>query len=239
MFGMGWQEILLILVVAVLVIGPDQLPQVARTIGRTITQFRRLSNELRDTVNREFTENEDFKEFREFHQSIDAEFRDIGKAAQNYVEKEIAAEEGELSKFAEEVRGAGKHLAEEGEKALEAGKSALDDDVADADHSTGAEADDRVGADGSGTAAASDTPAGAGETQPADTADEVAGGDEIGATAPRAAFEPPQDSHAYVPDEAQPAPAGADSAAAAAEPASAQEPEPEGAAKGTDRKETA
>jgi|GEM_PF-608902 len=104
MFGMGWQEILLILVVAVLVIGPDQLPQVARTIGKLVAQFRRLSNELRDTVNREFTENEDFKDFREFHQSIDTEFRNISDTAKNYVETEIAKEEDELKKFEDEVR---------------------------------------------------------------------------------------------------------------------------------------
>jgi sec-independent protein translocase protein TatB len=107
MFGMGWQEILLILVVAVLVIGPDQLPQVARTIGKLIAQFRRITNDLRDTVNREFTENEDFKDFREFHQSIDSEFRDVGHMAKSYVEKEIASEEAELRKFGEQVASAG------------------------------------------------------------------------------------------------------------------------------------
>jgi sec-independent protein translocase protein TatB len=106
MFGLGWQEILLILVVAVLVIGPDQLPQVARTMGRMIAQFRRITNELRDTVNKEFTENEDFKDFREFHQSVDAEFRDIGRAAHSYVEKEVAKEEEELRKLETEVRDA-------------------------------------------------------------------------------------------------------------------------------------
>jgi Tat protein translocase TatB subunit len=104
MFGMGWQEILLILVVAVLVIGPDQLPQVARTIGKLVAQFRRMTNDLRDQVNREFTENEDFKDFREFHHSIDTEVRNIGYTAQSYVEKEVAKEEAELTKLEQEVR---------------------------------------------------------------------------------------------------------------------------------------
>ena len=104
MLGMGWQEILLILVVAVLVIGPDQLPQVARTIGRVVAQFRRMANDLRDQMNREFTGNEDLKDFREFQQSIDSEVRGIGYTAQDYVEKEVAKEEAELKKLEQEVR---------------------------------------------------------------------------------------------------------------------------------------
>lgn len=106
MFGMGWQEILLILVVAVLVIGPDQLPQVARTIGKLVAQFRRMSNDLRDQVNREFNESEDFKDFREFHQSIDSEVRNIGYSAQSYVEEQVAKEEAELKKLEQETRDA-------------------------------------------------------------------------------------------------------------------------------------
>ena len=106
MFGMGWQEILLILVIAVLVIGPDQLPQVARTIGKLIAQFRRITNDMRDSLNKEFSDREDLKDFKEFHQSIDAEFRTIGNAAQTYVEKEVAKEEEELKKLEQEVTAA-------------------------------------------------------------------------------------------------------------------------------------
>lgn len=221
MFGIGWQEILLILVVAVLVIGPDQLPQVARTVGRTIAQFRRLSNELRDTVNREFTENEDFREFREFGKTFDAEFRDISKVAKNYVEKEIAAEEEELGRFAEEVRNAGKTVAEEGKHLVEAGKESLDE---------GADA-----ANESGEAAAE-------PAEPTANADDAQASDEppVNTTA-RAGFEPPADSHAYVPDEAKP---GADDATAASDAsangaASAKEPETEAAKDGAAHKETA
>ncbi len=106
MFGMGWQEILLIMVIAVLVIGPDQLPQVARTVGKMIAQFRRITNDLRDSLNKEFANREDFKEFKEFHQSIDAEFHTISTAAQTFVEKEVAKQEDELKKLEKEVKAA-------------------------------------------------------------------------------------------------------------------------------------
>lgn len=48
--GMGW-EILIILVIALLVIGPEKMPEVARGTAKMLRQFRRLVNELRDSVN--------------------------------------------------------------------------------------------------------------------------------------------------------------------------------------------
>jgi Tat protein translocase TatB subunit len=103
MFGLGWQEILVILVIAVLVIGPEQLPQVARTLGKLMAQFRRVTNELRDTINREVVEQEEFKEFREFGRSLDDEARKIGHVAQDYVEKEVAHEEAEFKRLEQEL----------------------------------------------------------------------------------------------------------------------------------------
>ena len=103
MFGLGWQEILVILVIAVLVIGPEQLPQVARTLGKLMAQFRRVTNELRDTINREVVEQEEFKEFREFGRSLDDEVRKIGHVAQDYVEKEVAQEEAEFKRLEREL----------------------------------------------------------------------------------------------------------------------------------------
>ncbi|HWM84742.1 MAG TPA: twin-arginine translocase TatA/TatE family subunit [Kofleriaceae bacterium] len=50
MFGMGMGELLLILVVALLVVGPDKLPQAAKAIGKGIRDFRRHSQELQSTL---------------------------------------------------------------------------------------------------------------------------------------------------------------------------------------------
>ena len=50
MFGIGATEMLLILVVALLVVGPKRLPGLARSLGRSMAEFRRQANDLRHTL---------------------------------------------------------------------------------------------------------------------------------------------------------------------------------------------
>ena len=47
MFDIGWTEILIIAVVAIIIVGPKDLPGMLRTLGRTMGQVRRMSNEFR------------------------------------------------------------------------------------------------------------------------------------------------------------------------------------------------
>lgn len=47
MFGIGSGELLLLLVLALLVLGPERMPRLARDIGRTVGDLRRTSDELR------------------------------------------------------------------------------------------------------------------------------------------------------------------------------------------------
>ncbi len=47
MFGIGMTELLVILVLALLVLGPKRLPEMARSLGRGLAEFRRASTDLR------------------------------------------------------------------------------------------------------------------------------------------------------------------------------------------------
>ena len=46
MFEIGWSELMLIGIVALIVIGPKELPGVLRTVGRTVTKLRRMAGEF-------------------------------------------------------------------------------------------------------------------------------------------------------------------------------------------------
>ena len=52
-FGIGGWEILLILVVILIVAGPGKLPEIARSIGRTIRAIKRASSGVTTAVSRE------------------------------------------------------------------------------------------------------------------------------------------------------------------------------------------
>ena len=50
MFGIGMPEMILILVVALIVIGPKKLPDLAKSIGRAFGEFKRATAELKESI---------------------------------------------------------------------------------------------------------------------------------------------------------------------------------------------
>ena len=57
--SLGVPELLFILVLALLVFGPKRLPEIGRTIGKGLAEFRRASNDLKRTINSELALEED------------------------------------------------------------------------------------------------------------------------------------------------------------------------------------
>ncbi len=47
MFGIGMTELMVVFVVGLVVLGPKRLPSLARSLGRTLAEFRHASNDLR------------------------------------------------------------------------------------------------------------------------------------------------------------------------------------------------
>lgn len=59
MFNIGPEEIILILVIALIVFGPKRLPEIGRTVGKSLREFRRASQDLRDQFERAIDEEDD------------------------------------------------------------------------------------------------------------------------------------------------------------------------------------
>ena len=71
MFDISFPELLIILVVALLVIGPERLPRVARTMGLWVGRARSVFNSVRRDIEREAKLDELRKAEREFRKDLD------------------------------------------------------------------------------------------------------------------------------------------------------------------------
>ena len=77
MFGIGLPEMIVIAVVALVFIGPKNLPGVLRSVGRGLVQLKRATNEVRTTVQDEMDQIErdiDLKDVREVADDLKKDF---------------------------------------------------------------------------------------------------------------------------------------------------------------------
>jgi TatA/E family protein of Tat protein translocase len=74
MFGnIGLPELLIILVIALLIFGPKKLPEVGRSLGRAIREFRRTSDEIKEKIEQEIQA----EELKDIHEDIKKDIKVI------------------------------------------------------------------------------------------------------------------------------------------------------------------
>jgi TatA/E family protein of Tat protein translocase len=56
MFGLGFPEIMLIFVIALIVFGPKKLPELGKSIGRAMAEFKKASDDFQESVRTEMKE---------------------------------------------------------------------------------------------------------------------------------------------------------------------------------------
>ncbi|MBN8462393.1 MAG: twin-arginine translocase subunit TatB [Dechloromonas sp.] len=106
MFDIGFSELMVIGVVALLVIGPEKLPRVARTLGHLLGRAQRYVNDVKSDINREIQLDELKKlqaEVTESARSLEDSVRKEYETARASVEAPAQAAVAELNEAAQLV----------------------------------------------------------------------------------------------------------------------------------------
>ncbi len=92
MFDVGLSEMMVIAVVALIVIGPERLPKVARTLGHLFGRMQRYVNDVKTDISREM----ELDELRK----LQANVQDAARSIEQSVHKEVSATETQFNDIA-------------------------------------------------------------------------------------------------------------------------------------------
>ena len=98
MFDIGFSELMVIAVVALIVIGPERLPKVARTVGLLFGRMQRYVNDVKADINREMA----LDELRK----LQANIQDTANSLEQSMKQEVGAVESNLNKIASDTQAA-------------------------------------------------------------------------------------------------------------------------------------
>ena len=102
MFDIGFSEIVVIAVVALIVLGPERLPKAARTMGHLFGRLQRYVNDVKSDINREM----ELEELKKLQQEVKTAAQDIQQSvssAASSVESGVRDVEAQLNAGASEA----------------------------------------------------------------------------------------------------------------------------------------
>jgi sec-independent protein translocase protein TatB len=95
MFDIGFSELMVIAVVALIVIGPEKLPKVARTVGHLFGRMQRYVNDVKSDISREMA----LDDLRKLQSSM----QETAQSIEQSVTAEVRSAETEMNKIAADV----------------------------------------------------------------------------------------------------------------------------------------
>lgn len=84
----GWSELLIIVIIAAIVLGPEKLPELGHALGKMIRSVKKYVNEAAE----ELGGDEQLKSIREDMQSIERDVQDLGRGLERSIEQTMTAE---------------------------------------------------------------------------------------------------------------------------------------------------
>jgi len=106
MFDIGFSELMVIGIVALIVIGPERLPKVARTIGLLLGRAQRYVSDVKSDINREMQLDELKKlqsQVTESARELETSVRKEYESARSSIEEPVQAAVGQLESVAQET----------------------------------------------------------------------------------------------------------------------------------------
>lgn len=104
MFGIGMNEFLVLILLALVFIGPKQLPEVARWVGKMMAAFRRATADLRSAVSEEINARPEWREISKLKDEISGDVQHLKHRARDYIDEEFREEQRLAGSMDREVR---------------------------------------------------------------------------------------------------------------------------------------